>query len=170
MPLSEFTVAGALLESPDGLLFVQNRRRNGSLDWSTPGGVIDATDESLLHGLAREVEEETGLRVTGWEGPIYEVRAVAPDLGWSMRCEVHRALGFDGVLRIEDPDGIVVDACFAASERWPDLLDTCAEWVREPLAEWLRHRWGPGEWRRFDYDVLGARREDVRVVRASATP
>jgi len=167
MPLSEFTVAGALLESPDGLLFVQNRRGNGSFDWSTPGGVIDASDESLLHGLAREVEEETGLRVTAWEGPIYEVRAIAHDLGWSMRCEVHRALGFDGDLRLEDPDGIVVDACFAPRDRWPDLLGACAEWVREPLAEWLAHRWGPGELRRYTYEVLGARREDVHVVRTS---
>jgi 8-oxo-dGTP pyrophosphatase MutT (NUDIX family) len=167
MPISEFTVAGALVESPEGLLLVQNRRRNGSLDWSTPGGVIDATDASLLHGLAREVEEETGLRVLGWEGPIYEVRAVAPELGWSMRCEVHRALGFDGVLCIDDPDGIVIDACFAARERWDELLGTCAEWVREPLAAWLAHRWGPSERRRFDYDVIGARREDVRVVRTS---
>ena len=126
MPLSEFTVAGALVESPDGLLLVQNQRRNGSLDWSTPGGVIDATDASVLHGLAREVEEETGLLVTGWEGPVYEVRATALELGWSMRCEVYRALGFDGTLRIDDPDGIVVDACFAPQDRWADLLDTCA--------------------------------------------
>ena len=113
MALTEFTVAGALVESPDGLLLVQNQRRNGTLDWSTPGGVIDATDASLLHGLAREVEEETGLRVTEWEGPLYEVRATALELGWGMRCEVHRALGFDGTLRVDDPDGIVVDACFA---------------------------------------------------------
>ena len=170
MSLSEFTVAGALLESPDGLLLVQNRRRNGSLDWSTPGGVIDATDESLLHGLAREVEEETGLRVTAWEGPLYEVRATAAELGWSMRCEVHRALGFDGTLRIDDPDGIVVDACFATSDHWPDLLDTCAAWVREPLAEWLVARWGPGEHRRYVYDVLGAHRDEVRVVRTTPPP
>ena len=61
MALSEFTVAGALVESSDGLLLVRNQRRNGATDWSTPGGVIDATDASLLAGLTREVEEETGL-------------------------------------------------------------------------------------------------------------
>jgi len=170
MSLTEFTVAGALLESPDGLLLVQNQRRNGAVDWSTPGGVIDATDASVLHGLAREVEEETGLLVTEWEGPIYEVRATAPGLGWSMRCEVYRALGFAGTLRIDDPDGIVVDACFAASDRWDDLLGTCAVWVREPLAEWLAQRWGPSQHRRYAYDVLGAHREDVQVVRTSPTP
>ena len=169
MALAEFTVAGALLESAEGLLLVQNQRRNGSLDWSTPGGVIDATDESLLHGLAREVEEETGLHVTQWEGPLYEVRAVALELGWSMRCEVHRALDFHGTLRVDDPDGIVIDARFAPVDHCGDLLDTCSQWVREPLADWLEHRWGPAEHRRYVYDVLGAHRDDVQVVRTSPT-
>ena len=61
MPLVEFTVAGALVESSAGVLLVQNRRRNGAMEWSTPGGVIDASDATVLSGLAREVEEETGL-------------------------------------------------------------------------------------------------------------
>ena len=46
-PTHEWTVAGAVLEHGDGLLLVCNQRRNGSLDWSTPGGVIDATDASV---------------------------------------------------------------------------------------------------------------------------
>ena len=110
MALSEFTVAGALVESSEGLLLVRNQRRNGATDWSTPGGVIDATDASLRAGLAREVEEETGLRVTDWEGPLYEVRATAVEMGWVMRCEVHRALAFEGDLVVDDPDGIVIEA------------------------------------------------------------
>ena len=96
----EWLVAGALVESDGRLLFVRNQRRGGSEDWSTPGGVIDADDGSLLDGLTREVEEETGLRVTRWEGPLYEVEAVAPDLGWVMRCEVHRALDFEGEVQV----------------------------------------------------------------------
>ena len=39
--MREWLVAGGLVESHDGLLLVQNRRRDGSLDWSPPGGVID---------------------------------------------------------------------------------------------------------------------------------
>ena len=71
----EWTVAGGLLETPDGVLLVRNLRRGGLEDWSTPGGVIDADDADLLAGLTREVEEETGLRVREWSGPLYEVRA-----------------------------------------------------------------------------------------------
>ncbi len=91
--MRDWTVAGGLIESDDGLLLVCNRRRNGSFDWSPPGGVIEVADgESLLDGLTREVEEETGVRVTEWAGPVYEVHAEAVDLGWRLRAEVHVAV------------------------------------------------------------------------------
>ena len=82
--MRDWLVGGALIESPDGLLLVQNKRRDGSHDWSTPGGVIEEGEE-LLAGLAREVEEETGLVVTEWAGPVYEVLIVAPEMGWRLR-------------------------------------------------------------------------------------
>ena len=66
----------------------------------------------LIEGLTREVEEETGLRVTEWAGPVYEVRCEAPDLGWRLRVEAHVAVRYEGELRVDDPDGIVVDARF----------------------------------------------------------
>ena len=65
-----------LIETPAGVLLVRNQRRGGFEDWSTPGGVIDAEDADLLAGLTREVEEETGLVVREWSGPLYEVRAL----------------------------------------------------------------------------------------------
>jgi len=67
-----WTVAGGVVVSDEGLLLVQNRRRNGSFDWSPPGGVIEVADgETVVDGLTREVEEETGLRVLEWAGPLY---------------------------------------------------------------------------------------------------
>jgi hypothetical protein len=84
-----------------------------------------------------------------------------------MRCEVHRALDYGGTLRIDDPDGIVIDACFALHEQCADLLDSCAQWVREPLADWLADRWGPDDRRHYAYDVLGASRDALQVVRTA---
>ena len=164
--MREWLVAGALVEGPAGVLLVRNRRRGGATDWSTPGGVIDATDASLLAGLTREVEEETGLRVTSWEGPIYEVRAVANDLGWILRVEVHRALAYEGELRLEDPDGIVVEAVFLPPSECAPLLAEGAPWVHEPLSEWLADPWGPDAPRGFRYDVRGTQRESLDVRRA----
>ena len=163
--MHEWTVAGGLIEGPDGVLLVRNRRRNGRCDWSTPGGVIDASDDSILHGLTREVEEETGLRVLAWEGPLYEVRAVATELGWSMRCEVHRATAFEGELRVDDPDGIVIEAGFFPVERAGEMLAECTTWVREPLAEWLLAPWGPAQVRGYRYDVRNGTTGELEVLR-----
>jgi 8-oxo-dGTP pyrophosphatase MutT (NUDIX family) len=129
--------------------------------------VIDASDASLRDGLTREVAEETGLRVTAWEGPLYEVRAIAAEMGWSMRCEVHRALSFEGELSVDDPDGIVVEAKFTAPHDCHEFLALGAQWVREPITDWLEYRWGPDDARSYVYDVFGTNRDALRVVRTS---
>lgn len=165
MSIAEFTVAGALVESGAGLLLVCNQRRNGLTDWSTPGGVIDATDASLLEGLTREVTEETGLVVTGWEGPLYEVRATAIAMGWSLRCEVHRALGYEGSLTVDDPDGIVIDARFVPPAALDAYLEGNHPWVIEPLVEWLAERWHHAETRPYGFHVAGALPDEVVVTR-----
>lgn len=138
--LHEWTVAGALIESADGVLLVENLRRNGRTDWTPPGGVIEVREgESVLDGLAREVEEETGLVIAEWDGPIYEVVTSAPDLGWRMRVEVHRALSWSGNLRIgDDPDGIVIDATWVDVDGCVGRLEGGHPWVREPLLDFLR--------------------------------
>jgi 8-oxo-dGTP diphosphatase len=166
--MREWTVAGGLLETPDGVLLVRNLRRGGFEDWSTPGGVIDDEDDSLLAGLTREVEEETGLRVHEWTGPLYEVHAFAPDMDWRMRCEVHLAVAFDGELNVDDPDGIVMEAAFVPALECDSRLESCAPWVREPLVAWLTQRWEPNTGRGFSYEVFGTNRESLRVERMHA--
>ncbi len=155
-------MAGGLIEADGRLLLVQNQRRDGSLDWSTPGGVIDP-GESLLEGLTREVEEETGLAVTGWDGPLWEVHAEAPDMGWTLRVEVHRATGFTGDVRIDDPDGIVVDAAWLDLDGCHDALATSWIPAREPMLAWLADRWLSA--RTFRYRVEGDTRNGADVVR-----
>ncbi|MEL7209908.1 MAG: NUDIX hydrolase, partial [Actinomycetota bacterium] len=103
--MHQWTVAGGLVERAGSLLLVRNRRRDGRVDWSPPGGVVDP-GESVLVGLGREVLEETGLAVATWVGPAYLVDVTAPDMDWHLTVEVHRADRVSGSLRIDDPDGI----------------------------------------------------------------
>lgn len=160
--MRRWVVGGALVESPEGLLLVQNRRKGGGFDWSTPGGVIDE-GETLLEGLTREVEEETGLRVSSWTGPVYEIECVAEGLGWHLRVAVHLAETFEGELRLEDPDGIVVDARFVAVDDCAIHLRSAPTWVREPLVEWMTHRWSLP--RSFGYRIDGTDYRSIDVVR-----
>ena len=159
-----WVVGGAVIEGPDGVLLVQNRRRNGRHDWTPPGGVIEIEDgEGLLDGLTREVLEETGLCVTRWEGPIYEISAAAPGLGWTLRVECYRALEFEGEIAIDDPDGIVVDAAYVALDECHGYLEGNHPWVVEPLLEFLADRWDGS--RSFDYQIDGDEMASLVITR-----
>ena len=152
-----WVVAAGLIEGPPGadvpgLLLVQNRRRDGRLDWSPPGGVV-------------EVEEETGIRVTRWDGPVYDVEAEAPDQGWQLRVEVFVARAFEGELRVDDPDGIVVDARFVPLDACALQLEEAHLFVREPVTTWLSER--HVEPRSHRYRVEGRRLSALQVVRLS---
>jgi 8-oxo-dGTP diphosphatase len=162
--MRDWLVGGGIVASGDGLLLVQNRRRDGRLDWSPPGGVIDP-GETLRGGLTREVEEETGLRVTEWAGPVYEVRCEAPDLGWRLRVEANVAVAYEGELHVDDPDGIVVDARFVSVDACGGLVAGGHPWVCEPLGEWLAERWTHEAPRPYGFHVAGAAPDDVVVTR-----
>jgi hypothetical protein len=84
-----------------------------------------------------------------------------------MRCEVHLAVKFDGDLRLDDPDGIVVEAEFVPVDSCGGHLEACAQWVREPLQQWLEQRWQPGSGHGFHYEVRGTSRETMNVVRTA---
>lgn len=154
-------VAGAVIESATGLLLVQNRRRDGRTDWTTPGGVVD-TGEGVLDGLSREVTEETGLVVGQWhDGPLYRIEAEAPDLGWHLQVEVHQAVTATGEIVLADPDGIVVDAQYLSVPDCSERLAGAPRWVRDPLVTWLEQRWS-GE-RTFRYRIDGDRLDSLTV-------
>jgi 8-oxo-dGTP diphosphatase len=158
----EWLVGSALVEGEGGLLLVANQRRDGAVDWSPPGGVID-DGEHVLEGLTREVEEETGLTVTEWEGPVWRLEAEAVDAGWLMRVEVHRAVAFSGELTVDDPDGIVVDARFVPIAECEAVLAQTWQLLQEPMGAWLAERWT--EERLFRYRVVGTARASMSVIR-----
>lgn len=162
--MRDWIVGAALMWSEEGLLLVHNRRRNGREDWTPPGGVIEP-GEPLLDGLTREVQEETGFAVSEWGGPVYEVRCLAPDMGWNLRVEVHVALAYEGQLHIDDPDGIVIDARFVPPADLDAYLEGSHPWVIEPLVEWLAERWHHAETRPYGFHVAGALPDEVVVTR-----
>jgi 8-oxo-dGTP diphosphatase len=159
--MRDWLVGGGLILDQGGLLLVRNRRRSGEHDWTPPGGVIDAS-ETLIDGLTREVAEETGVTVARWHGPVYEVEVEAPGLGWRLRVEAHLALEHAGALRVDDPDGIVVEAAYVDAGDWEGHLAGCHRWVSEPLGEWLCDRWVDS--RRYRYGVDG---DDPRTATVS---
>jgi 8-oxo-dGTP diphosphatase len=160
--MREWMVGGAVIEGPLGVLLVRNRRRDGSFDWSPPGGVIDP-GESVVDGLTREVLEETGLEVTCWSEVVYEITASAPDMGWNLRVEARVAQAWTGELTVDDPDGVVDDACWVHPDACGTHLTGGARWVVEPVTEWLAQRW-PGS-RQFRYRVDGVHGSELTVVR-----
>lgn len=159
----QWLVGSALIESDEGLLLVANRRRDGRLDWTPPGGVIDE-GEDVLGGLTREVEEETGLRVTEWEGPVYLVDAENADAGWHMKVEVFRAVAYEGDIVVgEDPDGIVEEARFVPVDECEAALRSSWLLITEPVGAWLSERWTDA--RTYRYRVAGVNRAEMTVVR-----
>jgi 8-oxo-dGTP pyrophosphatase MutT (NUDIX family) len=57
---------GALVFDSQKRLLIIQRAAHDSLPnlWEIPGGAIDFTDDTILHGMGREVFEESGLRVS----------------------------------------------------------------------------------------------------------
>lgn len=161
--LRHWSVAGGVVRDAGGrLLLVENERRDGSIDWSTPGGVVDA-GESFVEALTREVAEETGLSVASWVGPAYRVEVTAPDLGFFLQVEAHAAATWNGSIDIEDPDGIVLSASFCSIDRANELLVSAPVFVREPLLAHVVD--GVVDGRTFSYTITG--RGPDRIVQRS---
>jgi 8-oxo-dGTP diphosphatase len=161
--MRQWSVVSGLIEDGDDLLLVANQRRNGSIDWSPPGGVIDA-GEHELGALSREVLEETGLVVPEWAGPVYRITVDFGDRGGELSVSVYRALSWSGEIVIDDPDGIVLDAGFHCVSACHDRLLESPAWVAHPLTEWLGERWA-GD-RHYAFRVVsGATLADLVVER-----
>ena len=131
--IHRWRVAGGLLwDDEHRLLLVANRRRDGRVEWTPPGGVVDPA-EDMVGALGRELTEETGLFVDIWDGPCYRVAVDFPDRAMHLSVEVYEARSHSGTFRLEDPDRIVVDARFVDVDEAAALLETAPPWVREPV-------------------------------------
>jgi 8-oxo-dGTP diphosphatase len=164
MSQRKWVVASGIVEQDGEVLLVQNRRRNRGHDWSPPGGVVEYQDgESILDALTREVQEETGLRVTAWAGPVWQVHAESPS--WNLYVEVYRAVEFEGEINVDDPDGIVVDARFVPCDSVGALEAEMWLPTHEPLVAWLAERWEEADSRAYRYRVDGESPQSMQITR-----
>lgn len=158
--MRRWQVGGALIRHGDGLVLVGNRRRDQTLEWTPPGGVIDQ-GETLLGGLRREVLEETGLVVSSWSGLRYTVIVDAPDMDWRLRVEAWEVDEVVGEVKLADPDGIVEEVRHASHSEAAVLLQASPPWVHTPVGDWLE---GVVE-TRYRFVLHGAERGSGRVER-----
>jgi len=147
-------VGGLVWNADNRILLVANRRRDGRVEWTPPGGVVDP-GEDPVGALDRELLEETGLVVDAWDGPCYQVTVDFPDRGMHLEVEVYEAQSFAGKIRLEDPDGIVQDARFVDVGEASILLDSAPLWVREPVESHLARSAGDVEDARFVFVARG---------------
>ncbi len=158
--MRRWQVGGALIRHGDGLVLVCNRRRDNSVEWTPPGGVIDQ-GETLLDGLTREVFEETGLVVSTWSDRCYTVTVDAPDMGWQMTVEAWETDQVNGEITIADPDGIVEEVRHSSAADALDLLTASPLWVRLPVCAWL----GGDLETHYQFELRGTDRATARAER-----
>ena len=165
-------VVGGILTQRGSTLLVANRRRDGRVEWTPPGGVVDS-GEVPVEALSREVREETGLIVDGWSAAVYRVTVDFPDRSMLLGVEVHLADGWYGDITIEDPDDIVEDARFVESDEALRLLATAPPWVAEPVTAFLAGSLpepSGGGVPHFAYEARGSSPSELVVERLAPDP
>lgn len=152
------------MEDERGLLLVANQRRDGRVDWTTPGGVVDE-GETPVEALRREVREETGLSVERFDGRLWTVVVDFVDMDMKLDVEVHRASSWTGEIQVADPDGIVTEVEFVDAMTADRRLEASSIWVSEPIRAWLQARWT--DERVFVYRAVGTEPATLSAERIS---
>ncbi|MBF6595427.1 MAG: NUDIX hydrolase [Thermaceae bacterium] len=133
----DLLVAAAILVDKQGrvLLVANDWSRRGKVRYTLPGGMVEA-GESILAAIAREVAEETGLRVKGVEHLAYVLQVEDARKAERTVAMAFRA-SYEGLLNPRDPDGHIVEARFFTPEEVSVKLEDHRP-LAEPLLDYLR--------------------------------
>jgi ADP-ribose pyrophosphatase YjhB (NUDIX family) len=125
-----FLLVVGVVRRDEDVLMVLQAETEGSPYWTLPGGRVEP-NEPLVEALAREVAEETGVRIAD-QKLLYVKQVLTPDpdpnmLVFVFTCEPASP---DVSVAPQDPDGLILEAAFL------------------PLAEAISHQetvFGPDE-------------------------
>ncbi|WP_307128777.1 NUDIX hydrolase [Streptomyces sp. B1I3] len=119
---------GVVVQDGEGRILL-GRHRDGT--WELPGGKIDPTHESVAAAAARELREETGLRVS--EGAVSVFAMLYDVVGGINR------ISMAALVRVEAADAEVTEPHLISAWRWtaPDELpDALFDPSAQILAAW----------------------------------
>jgi 8-oxo-dGTP diphosphatase len=133
----DLLVAAAILMDKQGrvLLVANDWSRRGRVRYTLPGGMVEA-GETVLAAIAREVLEETGLRVKAIQHLAYVVQVEDARKSERTVAIAFRA-DYEGLLNPKDPDGHIVEARFFTAEEVAIKLDEYRP-LLEPLMDYLK--------------------------------
>ncbi|KAK3989442.1 NUDIX hydrolase domain-like protein [Cladorrhinum sp. PSN332] len=100
LPPLKYAATGALVfnSHSNKILLIQRAPHDSMpLKWEIPGGACDEEDETVLHGLARELWEEAGLRLKN------VVRVVGEDVFFTRGGRLVEKVSFE--VEVEDTEG-----------------------------------------------------------------
>ncbi len=140
-----FVVAGLMRRGDQVLLVQQQGPWDTEPTWGLPGGVVEP-GERLTEALVREIREETGLEVTDPGQLLYVMQLDSPKESGGYVSFVAEVAGWQGELRVKDPDGYVFQARFLPLSKAIDRLTNHLPWriMREPIVAYLQGEVGPG--------------------------
>jgi 8-oxo-dGTP diphosphatase len=122
-------IVAALVRRGDELLMVRQAGPGEEPAWTVPGGRIES-GELVSEGLARELREETGIRVLDPGRIAFVVQVDERRDGWFATVWTWEVAAWDGEIAVDDPDGFVLEAAFVPL---PEALERLAGIAWHPL-------------------------------------
>ncbi|MBI4202083.1 MAG: NUDIX hydrolase [Chloroflexi bacterium] len=140
-----YQIVAALIADTTGICLVQQQGPGDAApSWALPGGVMEE-GEMIPEALAREVREETGLKVESLGRLISIVQHHSPSENAIYTTHILQVVKWSGQLRPEDPDSLILRAEFASLRDTLARLQTApSRTMWEPITGYLRGEAPPG--------------------------